>query len=391
MVVTLSLIHIFMEGGVFKGYIDLLAMKAAEFLPKGQIKEIEIPAALQDEAASLREQMVEAAAGSDDDLMEKYFADGDLDQADLEKGLKMGIANGSVVPVLCVSALMDQGIGALMDFICKFMPNPAQHAPVKGTQVKGGAEIELTADPNGPFVAQVFKTIADLSLIHIFVKEVADGGQAYIVCPLVEQSETLEVHSAQELYRQLANGPLKEIALGCVHGKMRPAEKEAAISAFTVGEIKVLVATSVIEVGVNVPNASIMVIENAERFGLAQLHQLRGRVGRGNRQSYCFLMGGNLSQTARERLELLTQTQNGFELAQKDMELRGPGEYLGTQQHGTLDSQLLRLTQDLQEVYEVREIVEMLSSDANWRAEAELVFKAAMARHVKRLKSIAMN
>ena len=228
-------------------------------------------------------------------------------------------------------------------------------------------------------------------MYRFILKEVADGGQAYIVCPLVEQSETLEVHSAQELYRQLAKGPLKEIALGCVHGKMRPAEKEAAISAFTVGEIKVLVATSVIEVGVNVPNASIMVIENAERFGLAQLHQLRGRVGRGNRQSYCFLMGGDLSQTARERLELLTQTQNGFELAQKDMELRGPGEYLGTQQHGTLDSQLLRLTQNLQEVYEVCEIVEMLSSDANWRAEAELVFKAAMARHVKRLKSIAMN
>ncbi|MBC8528815.1 elongation factor G [Christensenellaceae bacterium NSJ-44] len=162
-----------MEGGVFKGYIDLLAMKAAEFLPKGQIKEIEIPAALQDEAASLREQMVEAAAGSDDDLMEKYFADGDLEQADLEKGLKMGIANGSVVPVLCVSALMDQGIGALMDFICKFMPNPAQHAPVIGTQVKGGAEVELTADPNGPFVAQVFKTIADpfvgkLSLFRVW-------------------------------------------------------------------------------------------------------------------------------------------------------------------------------------------------------------------------------
>ena len=167
-------------------------------------------------------------------------------------------------------------------------------------------------------------------------KEAKAGGQAYVICPLVEESEEIDAQSAAQVYEELINGPLKDINVGLLHGRMRPAEKEAAMEAFTRGRMQVLVSTTVVEVGVDVPGATVMAVENAERFGLAQLHQLRGRVGRGEKPSYCFLLPGNDAPDAAERLNVLVQNDDGFEVARRDLALRGPGEFLGTRQHGTL-------------------------------------------------------
>lgn len=168
--------------------------------------------------------------------------------------------------------------------------------------------------------------------MYAFIRECASRGeQTFLVCPLVEESERIEAKDAQAMFRDLAAGPLKGLRLGLTYGSQPEEEKEEVITSFAAGEIAVLVATTVIEVGVNVPAATLMVIENAERFGLSQLHQLRGRVGRGKKESWCFLMG-----KPNERLRTLCQTNDGFEIARKDLELRGPGDFLGTRQHGKL-------------------------------------------------------
>ncbi|KUO76932.1 MAG: ATP-dependent DNA helicase RecG [Desulfosporosinus sp. BRH_c37] len=168
------------------------------------------------------------------------------------------------------------------------------------------------------------------------------GRQIYVVCPLVEESETLDLISATQRATDLqVRFPNSRITL--LHGKMKGAEKESIMTSFHAGEIDILVATTVVEVGVNVPNASVMVIESAERFGLAQLHQLRGRVGRGGEQSYCFLLSGNNDS---RRLDILCQTEDGFKIAEEDMRLRGTGELLGTRQHGLAELRLADLSQD---------------------------------------------
>lgn len=159
----------------------------------------------------------------------------------------------------------------------------------------------------------------------------SQGKQTYIVCPVIEESDTLPVMSAEELYQKLVSGYLKNVPIGLLHGRMSSKDKNAVIEKFASGEIKVLVSTTVIEVGVNVPSAVNMVIENAARFGLAQLHQLRGRVGRGSAKSYCFLLDADGQNP---RLQTMIQTSDGFEIAEKDLELRGPGEYFGTRQSG---------------------------------------------------------
>jgi ATP-dependent DNA helicase RecG len=162
----------------------------------------------------------------------------------------------------------------------------------------------------------------------------AQGKQAYWVCPLIEESEFLQAQTANETHALLAEA-LAPHTVGLVHGQMKTAEKAAAMAAFVHRETALLVATTVIEVGVDVPNASLMVIENAERFGLAQLHQLRGRVGRGEQQSVCVLLyGEQVSRVGRERLNVMRSSTDGFFIAQKDLELRGPGEFLGAQQSG---------------------------------------------------------
>src|SRR5690606_23901194 len=162
---------------------------------------------------------------------------------------------------------------------------------------------------------------------------IQDGARVYWVCPLVEESEKLDLAAAEERYDILKAMP--GLRVGLVHGRMKPADKDAVMEDFKSGKLDILVATTVIEVGVNVPEATIMVIEHAERFGLSQLHQLRGRVGRGGDKSYCFLVySGPLGQTAKERLSIMRETEDGFLIAEKDLELRGGGDILGVRQSG---------------------------------------------------------
>jgi ATP-dependent DNA helicase RecG len=171
--------------------------------------------------------------------------------------------------------------------------------------------------------------------IYSFVKKHAlQGNQTYIVCPLVEESEKFDLRSAEEVYQELTEGPLKGIKTGLLHGRLSADKKERIVQAFKNGEIQVLVTTLVIEVGINVPNAIIMIIENADRFGLAQLHQLRGRVGRGGKSSYCILVTDTNDAMALTRLRVLLQSNDGFEISEKDLELRGPGDLYGLRQHG---------------------------------------------------------
>jgi ATP-dependent DNA helicase RecG len=189
---------------------------------------------------------------------------------------------------------------------------------------------------------------------------VAEGRQAYWVCPLIEESEELEYQAAEATYAALV-GALPEIKVGLAHGRMTPVKKEAVMAAFKRNEIQLLVATTVIEVGVDVPNATLMVIENAERMGLAQLHQLRGRVGRGAAESSCVLLyRAPLSQLARERLQVMRETNDGFEVSRRDLELRGPGEVLGTRQTGLMQMKVAELTRDADLLPHVQHAAEVM-------------------------------
>ena len=194
-------------------------------------------------------------------------------------------------------------------------------------------------------------------------QEAASGKQVYWVCPLVEESEALDLQTAVDTYELLC-ADLAEMSVGLVHGRLTPAEKAAVMEGFRAGDIRVLVATTVIEVGVDVPNASLMIIEHAERFGLAQLHQLRGRVGRGQAKSVCVLMYQHpLSMLARQRLRAMYETQDGFEIAQRDLELRGPGEFLGARQSGVTLLKFADLAQDSELVRAARESAAQLISN----------------------------
>ena len=215
--------------------------------------------------------------------------------------------------------------------------------------------------------------------------EVRKGRQVYVVCPLVEESEAVDALPAEQVYENLRTRDLSDLRIELVHGRMKSADKDAVLERFRTGQADVLVSTTVIEVGVNVPNASVMVIENAERFGLAQLHQLRGRVGRGSDEAWCFLMA-----EPNERLKFLASTTDGFKIAQRDMELRGPGDLFGTRQSGTIvygvgtmagDTQLLKLVHD-----EARALLKNANDP-----DAQAVIRLAEVEYMQKFREAAIN
>lgn len=191
--------------------------------------------------------------------------------------------------------------------------------------------------------------------LYKFIKDaIARGEQCYMVCPAVEENET-NIKSAEELADELANGEFKGYNLGILHGKMKPKDKEAIMKSFASGKVSLLVATTVVEVGVDVPNATIMVIENAERFGLSTLHQLRGRVGRGNKKSYCVLVSDAKGETARERLMTMKKYSDGFKIADTDLKLRGPGDFFGSRQHGLPELKIADMVEDMDTLQNAQE------------------------------------
>jgi ATP-dependent DNA helicase RecG len=199
-------------------------------------------------------------------------------------------------------------------------------------------------------------------------KQIAEGRQVYVVYPLIKESEKMDYKDLEDGYEAITRAfPRPQYQVSMVHGQMKPAEKDFEMQRFIKKETQIMVATTVIEVGVNVPNASIMVIESTERFGLSQLHQLRGRVGRGADQSYCILLSSyKLSSDAKVRMETMCRTNDGFEIADVDMRLRGPGDIVGTQQSGIVDLKIADLSRDQQILQLARDIVmAILKEDPN--------------------------
>jgi ATP-dependent DNA helicase RecG len=212
--------------------------------------------------------------------------------------------------------------------------------------------------------------------IYEFVRDqIKKGRQAYVVYPIIEESEKVDLRNATEMYGHLKEEIYPEFNVGLLHGKMKPAEKEEVMRAFSANKIQILVATTVIEVGVDVPNASVMLIEHAERFGLSQLHQLRGRVGRGAAESFCILLAQfQKTKEARERLKIMEETTDGFKIAEKDLEIRGPGEVMGTRQSGIPAFRIANIVRD-QKILEIarREADYILNERKNTRETDQLI------------------
>jgi len=194
-------------------------------------------------------------------------------------------------------------------------------------------------------------------IYHFIKEEINKGRQIYMICPMVEESETLELQSVIEYTSHLQNEIFTNYKIAYLHGKMKAKEKHDIMEQFSQGIIQILVSTTVIEVGVNVPNATIMVIENAERFGLSQLHQLRGRVGRGKYQSYCILISDAKNKIALERMKVMTETTDGFKISEMDLKLRGPGDFFGTKQHGLPDLKIANIYEDMAVLKQAQEAV----------------------------------
>src|SRR5947209_5340130 len=211
-------------------------------------------------------------------------------------------------------------------------------------------------------------------------REVRAGRQVYVVYPLVEESEKMDLKDATRMYEHLRDRVFPVFAVGLLHGRMKPSEKEEVMRRFVAGEIQVLVATTVVEVGVDVPNASVMVVEHAERFGLSQLHQLRGRVGRGAEQSYCVLMSSDKqTSVAQQRLGIMAETNDGFRIAEKDLELRGPGEVMGTRQSGVPTFRVGNLVRDIQILEDARREAEHYLNDRRHTRETSRLIERVRA------------
>ncbi len=229
------------------------------------------------------------------------------------------------------------------------------------------------------------KTNERMRAYRFIGQEAGKGSQAYVVCPLVEESEKQDLQAAVSLYQELRQEILPELAIGLIHGRMKSAEKDYIMGQFKSGEIKLLVSTTVIEVGVDVPNASIMVVEHAERFGLSQLHQLRGRVGRGSQQSYCLLIAEPRTEEAWARIRAMERTNDGFQLAQEDMRIRGPGDFWGVRQHGLQLLKVADLLRDQRIIEMAHHLADSQSMD-DWRG-----FKLYIDQKFKKSAEIANN
>jgi len=217
-------------------------------------------------------------------------------------------------------------------------------------------------------------------VLELIRREMAAGRQAYVICPLIEESDKLDFQNALDMYAQLQAvfGPA---AVGLLHGRMTPAEKDDVMARFAANEVGVLVSTTVVEVGVDVPNATVMVVYDAERFGLSQLHQLRGRVGRGAHQSYCVLVADPKSEQGRERMRVMTETNDGFEVARRDLELRGPGDFFGTKQSGAPEFRLADPSADFAALEAARDDAAALVRDESfWTSAAYAELRAVLAR-----------
>jgi len=200
------------------------------------------------------------------------------------------------------------------------------------------------------------------------LKQVEDGRQVFVVCPAIDENEERpkDLKNAKEYSAKLQSEVFPNLRIGCIHGKMKPAEKDKTMRAFVDGEINILVSTTVIEVGVDVPNASLMIVENAERFGLSQLHQLRGRVGRGAHKSYCVLFSDSDNEISKSRLKVMEQTNDGFKISEEDLKLRGPGDFFGSRQHGLPEMHIADLCTDIRVLHDAQDAAqELLKSDPN--------------------------
>ena len=295
-----------------------------------------------------------------------------------------GLADGSIHMIIGTHALIQEGVNfhnlglVIIDEQHRFGVEQRARLQQKGTyphvlimtatpiprtmtlSVYGDLAVSLIKEmPPGrkPVKTYVVDSSYKDRLRAFFGKEMAEGRQVYVVCPLVEESEKLDLQAAEELYLELKEYFYKAYEVGLVHGRMKPSEKDEVMNAFHNGNISLLVSTTVIEVGVNVPNATIMCIEGAERFGLSQLHQLRGRVGRGSHQSYCILVSDSKNDVSQERLKLMEHTQDGFELAEQDLLLRGSGQLFGLAQSGLPDLRVANIIKDIEILVQARKDV----------------------------------
>lgn len=239
----------------------------------------------------------------------------------------------------------------------------------------------------------VYKDKREKAYNSLIRSEVQKGRQVYIVCPLVEESEAIEAKAAVDLVEELKSEFFSDLRLGLLHGKMKPSEKDETMKKFKNKELDILVSTTVIEVGVNVPNATLMIIENAERFGLAQLHQLRGRVGRGSHQSYCILIYSSKTEVCSKRMSIMEETTDGFKISEKDLEIRGPGEFFGTRQHGLPELKVANIFKHMKILklaqQEARYIISEDPKLNNY--ENEKIKKEILKKFENRLEEISLN
>ena len=221
------------------------------------------------------------------------------------------------------------------------------------------------------------------------IKKLDEGRQAYFICPLIEESEAIDANAVEDYLKELKKGAYKNRNIAALHGRMKPSEKEDVMQRFANGEIEAIVSTTVVEVGVDVPNATVMVIENAERFGLSQLHQLRGRVGRGEHSSYCIMICQNRGETAMERMKIMCETNDGFKISEKDLELRGPGEFLGTRQHGLPVMRVGNLVNDMELLRQARDAAQkIIEEDAELKSEENTKLREKITENIEKLGGV---